>query len=835
MSEQQFQPQQLIGIDQPQVAQSTNQNGSQVMQAQINQLETQVTNLGILLDRRAFAIEHGLMYDGKRDLPKLLGYLEKISLDNYYAQFKRGGIAKRIVVTHPNATWSGDISISETDEPGDITPFETQAEKLFEKFNIWSLFRRADIAAALGRYSVILLGLDDITTEQDKSSSIELKDEVEKGERTLNSLHIFREANAKIEQSNLVSDHGDERFGLPKFYTLDFGGSVGSGIEVHWSRILHITSDPIDNELETNPILEAIFDLLYANMKVLHGGAEIYYRNIKGRQHLNVNDNVKFGAQAQKELQKVAEEFELGIRNTLPTQQATLDLLQLEAPEFNNNSLAILREIAATVDIPLVRLLGSQAGKLASGEQERFDWATSIQTRRRLFGVRVVRDLTDRFIEYQILPQPKQYVVDFSSLSVLTDIEKSEIALKQAQANKVQIEFGDDPILISSEIRDTIWARDQLTNKQLERFIGGQNNQGTIVAAAKLTDTEPDSETWKSIHRVVDRNLGQVESIVVDMWGGTNLNGLEQLMENGANKSEVNDFVLAAVGDSEEQSLEEIEQQILATLVDAGKEGAKVATNRGSLTELCGKTLQSTSIAGCMNCGSCAKLNFLSDISILRNLAHFTITFDELSTRAAEYASTNAAGLVTDIGLSTREALQTTIAKGIASNLSTAERVRRIKSIIGLRNDQLTALDGLRERLLLAEPGDGAVSARQFKGKSFSIPVPKKGFTVKAIDKHLERYANRLLTTRAELIDIDQTIKASNAGQRELWFQAREEGLLPAIQLRAWVDTGDDRERASHFINGQERNLDEPFELLDGTLTEPGAQIKCRCGQRLVN
>lgn len=464
----------LLGHVDTVIAQQSGQNGGSIDNSnhsdQVDHLETQIANLGILLDRRMFATKHGIMYEGKRDLPNLLGYPEKITLDDYYAQFKRGGIARRIVLTYPNATWSGDISVSETDKPGDETPFETETDELFEKFNIWSLFRRADIAASLGHYSVILLGLDDITIKEDRTSNIELKDKVEKGERVLKSLYIFREANAEIVRGDSVTDHGDERFGLPKLYTLNFGGDIGSGIKVHHSRILHITSDPIDDELSTNPVLEAVFDLLYANMKVLHGGAEVFLRNIQGRQHINVNKEVKFGDKAQQELQKRSEEFEIGLRKTLATQQATLDLLQLEAPEFSDNSLAVLREIAATVDIPLVRLLGSQAGKLASGEQERFDWASSIQTRRRLFGVRVARNLIDRFIEFGILPSPKQYVVNFSSLAVLNDIEKAGIAFKQAQANNIQVKLGDDPILLSSEIRDNIWAKEQLTKEQLKEF-----------------------------------------------------------------------------------------------------------------------------------------------------------------------------------------------------------------------------------------------------------------------------------------------------------------------------------------------------------------------------
>ena len=134
-----------------------------------------------------------------------------------------------------------------------------------------------------------------------------------------------------------------------------------------------------------------------------------------------------------------------------------------------------------------------------------------------------------------------------------------------------------------------------------------------------------------------------------------------------------------------------------------------------------------------------------------------------------------------------------------------------------------------------AEVDDNPIPAGQFRGDKITIKVPKKGFTTTSVEKHLSRYANRLLTVRSELIDVSETIRASNQGQKELWLQARDEGLLNNSQLREWVDVQDDRERDTHFISGQQVGLEELFTLLDGAQVEPGEQQRCRCGQKLVN
>lgn len=126
-----------------------------------------------------------------------------------------------------------------------------------------------------------------------------------------------------------------------------------------------------------------------------------------------------------------------------------------------------------------------------------------------------------------------------------------------------------------------------------------------------------------------------------------------------------------------------------------------------------------------------------------------------------------------------------------------------VKATIGLRPDQVEQL------IVFAESG-------------------------RATPEAVERRARRMLRQRVKLIARTEAARAAAAGQKELWLQAQERGLLPPDQKRVWIATLDDRVRDAHAaMHGQVRGLQEPFIKPGGKLIEPGEEPNCRCGQAL--
>jgi hypothetical protein len=122
--------------------------------------------------------------------------------------------------------------------------------------------------------------------------------------------------------------------------------------------------------------------------------------------------------------------------------------------------------------------------------------------------------------------------------------------------------------------------------------------------------------------------------------------------------------------------------------------------------------------------------------------------------------------------------------------------------------------------------------------KSIAAGV-EAGEGIDAIASRLEAlYLKQIIAHRTEVIARTETTQAFNLGSREA---AKETGLDLRKQ---WLTAHDERTRSAHaHVDGQERHLDEPYnvdgdELLypgDTSMgAKPGNTIQCRCSERYV-
>jgi hypothetical protein len=169
------------------------------------------------------------------------------------------------------------------------------------------------------------------------------------------------------------------------------------------------------------------------------------------------------------------------------------------------------------------------------------------------------------------------------------------------------------------------------------------------------------------------------------------------------------------------------------------------------------------------------------------------------------------------------------IALGISEGVPPRRLVQQIRDAVGLRSDQVRAVENLRARMAAADPGDLIKAGRT------RIRIPREGATEALIDKRAEEYGRRLRNQRALLIARTETLTASNRGQKELWLQAQDSGQLPEDIEREWIVTPDDRLRPEHAaMAGQRRKISEPFQTAEGRSLEPGEDPNCRCAQGIV-
>lgn len=203
------------------------------------------------------------------------------------------------------------------------------------------------------------------------------------------------------------------------------------------------------------------------------------------------------------------------------------------------------------------------------------------------------------------------------------------------------------------------------------------------------------------------------------------------------------------------------------------------------------------------------------------------LVFDRTNPEAVRWARNRSASLVTQVSEDLRQGLRDTITRAFAEQVDVPGTARAIRQVLGLRPDQVRALNTYRQELqTLAASAEPTVRATRMRRLS------SRGLTRERIDAWVERYRQRLLQQRATLVARTELLTSSNQGQLELWRQAIEAGRLDAGALKRWLITPDDRLCADICVpmEGQVQLVNEPFVLPDGgTVLMPPAHPNCRC------
>ena len=100
-----------------------------------------------------------------------------------------------------------------------------------------------------------------------------------------------------------------------------------------------------------------------------------------------------------------------------------------------------------------------------------------------------------------------------------------------------------------------------------------------------------------------------------------------------------------------------------------------------------------------------------------------------------------------------------------------------------------------------------------------------------------DKYRNKLLNTRAEMIARTETIAANAAGRNQTWQLAQEAGKLPDV-VREWIAAPDspDPDRPCEQcedLDGKTAKIGEPYESTEGPVDAPPAHPDCRCTETI--
>jgi hypothetical protein len=446
------------------------------------------------------------LLDPRRDIDIECGYPSDISAQQFRYLYDREGIAERVVSIYPSECWAVDPKIKENEE-SDETEFETTFDQLQRSLNLWSYLSRIDVMSGIGRYGVLLLGLDDGKNLSEPVEGIsETGEKVGNAQHKLLYLRVFDES--LIDIGSFERDESNPRFGQPIYYNITFG-TIGEGINldegtiarVHWTRVIHVADNRLSSETFGVSRMRPVYNRLYDLRKLLGGSAEMFWKGAFPGYSFEVNPDL-----GDVELDTVAlraefDSYSNGLQRYLALAGVQAKSLspQVANPEAHIN--AQIKAIAITLGVPHRIFMGSEAAQLASS-QDKQTWNNRVKHRQDKYVIPyVIRPFVDRLIAFGILPEVEDYEVRFADLSTPSEEDKARVAGIQIEAISKYVQSGADALVPPMEFLTVIMG---LTTDQAEAIL--------MAAADQIDQDMIDEEAYEQ--ELIDEEEEPVEEEV---------------------------------------------------------------------------------------------------------------------------------------------------------------------------------------------------------------------------------------------------------------------------------------------------------------------------------
>lgn len=377
---------------------------------------------------------------GSREYDNVLGYC---TTDQTYSTYKkmydRGDIAKRIVDAPVSAVWANPPSIIEVDDKAEfntVSKLNREWNRVYNQLNIGETYRRADRMSRLGSYSVIYVGYDD---------GIALDRKPRKGSKIA---YLQPLSYDNVNSYDLVEDITNPRNGLPEYYyitnnqtssnttpsitTVESGKSQIS-TKVHHSRIIHVTDDNLDSNIESVPIFTHVYNRLVDLIKIVGGSAEMFWLGARPGYAAIADPDTNVTEENYEQMEQMLEAYDNDLTRWIQTSGIKIESLSPQVYSPKDHFDVSMACISAATGIPQRILTGAEAGELAS-TQDKANWETTVVERRSIFAEpKLLRPLISKLQEAGQLSLG-DYSIVWPDLTTMSEQDKADAAYKNSQA-----------------------------------------------------------------------------------------------------------------------------------------------------------------------------------------------------------------------------------------------------------------------------------------------------------------------------------------------------------------------------------------------------------------
>lgn len=387
------------------------------------------------------------LIDPRRDIDDECGYPKELTIEHYNIMWRREGVATRVVSVFPQETWAMAPSVIEDEDPND-TPFEEALKDLERQHHFWSYLSRIDEVSGIGRFGILLLGIND-----GKGLDVPLGDINEEGnfvakagEHKLMYLRPLDESVVDIHKTEV--DPRSPRFGYPVMYSVKLDNEMlsrvdtgelrqafGKEMRIHWSRVIHIADNRKTSEIYGTPRMQTLFNRLYDIRKIAGGSGEMFWKGGFPGFSFEMDSNARSLTTDEKEelTAEVARYFN-GLQRSLITKGITAKSLDPQVADPKAHMDVQLELIAITLGVPKRIFMGSEQAKLASS-QDTASWNKRIARRQEQYvSPYIIRPFIDRLVALGVLPEVETYEIQWPDLDSPSDKDKAEVLQLQTAA-----------------------------------------------------------------------------------------------------------------------------------------------------------------------------------------------------------------------------------------------------------------------------------------------------------------------------------------------------------------------------------------------------------------
>lgn len=393
--------------------------------------------LGQLISRLGLSTALGQRFDGLRDYYAVFGYKTTLTYDDMLAKYSRQGIASRIVDAPAQALWDNPPVVSSNNKA-----WNDAWDRLIVKNSLWNTILKLDKLCGLGCYSCLYIGTNSGQNPEDVVR-------VPNNGKLTEIVYFQPYSQNSADIANLVGDVRSAQYMLPEYYLMypfrkmETGvGAVMKGaplvpsFKAHYSRILHVAENTLENSVFGMPRLERVFNDLDDIMKVSGGTAETFWLTSNRGMQVDVDKDMDLNEEDAAQLTDEIDEYMHQLRRFIRTRGVKVNNLGSETPNPMQTFDVLIALISGATGIPRRILTGAEAGQLAS-EQDRANWAERIVARRKEFGEPIVIfPLISQLTQLGVLPNDAslKITVDWPDAYQLSPLELAQKSAQHARS-----------------------------------------------------------------------------------------------------------------------------------------------------------------------------------------------------------------------------------------------------------------------------------------------------------------------------------------------------------------------------------------------------------------